>query len=218
MLTSLTLILLIPPFNSAWGEQKGKGPIKIALIFPFTGVGADHGRPAEDGIRMRLEEAKGKVAGRDIKFIVADENVMDPSVTLNKIKQLVQRDKIDILLGPLFGSSQQAVAPYLAENKVIDMALHNGSWLLKDSGNFFIWPSSDYCMAMPMGEYAFDVLGYRKLSIIAPDYIFGRTLLAGPADVFKKKGERSFRNNGYHWEQRICYPTRLPWTKMLTRF
>ena len=51
LLTSLTLILLIPPFNSAWGEQKGKGPIKIALIFPFTGVGADHGRPAPRGQR-----------------------------------------------------------------------------------------------------------------------------------------------------------------------
>jgi branched-chain amino acid transport system substrate-binding protein len=184
----LVLCFLASPAGPAFAAGGEKGSLKIALLFPFTGLGADHGKPAEEGVRMRLEEAGWQVAGKKLEFLSSDEDVMDPSVTLSRVKKLVESDKIDILIGPLFGSSQQAVAPYLTQNGVTVMGVHNGAWELGVAGNFFVWPSCDYSMALPLGDYAYKDLGYRKLSIIAPDYIFGHSLLGGPADLFKKLG------------------------------
>jgi branched-chain amino acid transport system substrate-binding protein len=184
----LVMILAMIPFLAACAQPADEGPIRIGLQAPFTGVGADYGPIAERSVRLAFDQVGWKVAGRPIVLTVGDEDALDPSVTLDWTKKLVEQTKVNILIGPIFGSNQQAIQPYLSEQKLVDISVHNGDWGLRESGNFFIWPGTDYGTALPAGTFAYEEMGYRTLSVMAPDYIYGHTLMAGPMDAFKEKG------------------------------
>jgi len=184
----LSMIVAPFPLLTACGQSAEQGPIRIGIQAPYTGVGSDHGPLVEAGVRLLLEQNNWEVAGRPIELVTGDEDGMDPSVTLDRTRQLVEQEQVDILIGPIFGSNQQGVAPYLAEQQVLDISVHYGSWDLVQSGNFILWPGTDYSSATPIGDFAYSEMGYRNLSIMAPDYIFGHTLMAGPMEGFTRLG------------------------------
>jgi len=187
-LVLLSMVVTLFPLLTACGGSAKQEPIRIGIQAPYTGVGSDHGPLVEAGVRLLLEQNKWKVAGRSIELVTGDEDAMDPSVTLDRTRQLVEQKQVDILIGPIFGSNQQAVAPYLTEQQLLDISVHYGSWDLVQSGNFILWPGTDYSSATPIGDFAYNQMGYRSLSIMAPDYIFGHTLMAGPMDEFSQLG------------------------------
>jgi branched-chain amino acid transport system substrate-binding protein len=165
-----------------------KGPIKLGFLFPFTKFAAEYGPDGKEAIELRLSQANYTVAGRQIQLITGDEDGLDPAPTLDRLKKLVEQDKVDFVIGPLYGSNQQAVGPYLAEQKIVDLAVHSCSLELKDTKVFVCWPGTDYSTAPPLGEYMYKETGYRNIVTVGPDYIYGHNLLDGATDVFKSLG------------------------------
>ena len=165
-----------------------KEPIKIGFIWPYTGFAAGYGPRGEEAIRMRLDEVNWEVAGRPIELITADEDVLDASLTLERVKKLVEQDKVDIIIGPLFGSSQEAIGPYAAGANTVNISIHACSYALGLTGSWFCLPGSSESIATPFGEYIYDDLGYRTITTIAPDYIFGHMLIEAVADGFEARG------------------------------
>jgi branched-chain amino acid transport system substrate-binding protein len=182
----MILSMMLLPVGCA--KPKETEPIRIGIQAPYTGVGADHGPLVEEGVRLLLEQNNWEVAGRPIELVIGDEDGMDPSVTLERTKKLVEQDNVDILIGPIFGSNQLAVQPYLTEQQVVDISVHYGSWDLRKSGNFFVWPGTNYSSTLPVADFAYDEMGYRKLTLMAPDYDFGHELMASVIDKFAEKG------------------------------
>tara|TARA_B100000315_G_C14566907_1_gene583408 strand:- start:185 stop:1378 length:1194 start_codon:yes stop_codon:yes gene_type:complete len=164
-----------------------KGPIKIGAILDFTGVGADLDPNALEGIKVALDEVNYQVAGRKIKLIVED-GASDPVKSLEKLKKLVERDGIRINLATLMEHVMLAMAPYAAEKKILMSCYFNGPGELTEYGNWILHPTTGYANTIPLGWYAYDVLGYRTMITVGSDYSGGYDFVGGAAEAFKQRG------------------------------
>ena len=92
-------------------------PIKIGVMFPYTGPISAQGRPERDAITQAFDEEKNMIAGRKIELLLEDSTGR-PDTGLTKIKALVERDKAHLLLSELVSSVGAAIAPYVNEQKI----------------------------------------------------------------------------------------------------
>lgn len=164
------------------------GELVIGLVAPTSGFAANYGPEAAQGIELALERAGSKAGGADVKLVKVDEDVLDSSQTLERIKKLVETDGADIVLGPIFGSNQQAVSAYLTQQNVPMFTMLGGDKELAGEGSAFIWPGADTLTARPLGTYAAEELGYDKIATLAPDYAYGQNTINGVAAAFEEAG------------------------------
>ena len=174
--------------SSSWSAEKG--PIKLGFIAPLSGGMAANGKDMLMGLQQYLEEVKYQVAGRKIELIVEDDEA-NPAVGLTKTRKLVERDGVHIMTGGLMASTAYALAPYI-DSKGIPMTYPIMSadditqrkvpkWIVRTG-----WSSSQ--PHQPFGEYAYNVLKYRKVSIVAYDFAFGWECAGGFHKTFEDAG------------------------------
>jgi len=165
----------------------GATAITVGLLAPQTGFAANYGPEAQQGIDLALAEL-GVDSSVSVKIITADEDVLDATVTLERVKKLVETDGAQVILGPVFGSTQQAVAPYLKQQGIPWFSFLGAGSALATDGSAFIWPGADELTAAPLGEYAATDLGYTKIATLAPDYAYGQDVISGAVDAFEAGG------------------------------
>jgi branched-chain amino acid transport system substrate-binding protein len=161
-------------------------PLKIGAILDMTGPAAMLGPLFKDGIVMALEENKNQVAGRPIELIVED-SATDPTTALEKARKLVERDKVNIIIGPLMGDAHFAIDPYVATKNVLITTLYCGDLSLTKSKRWLIYPTTLVGLTVPLGWYAYDT-GYRTMDMITSDYAGGHGFMKGVRMGFEQKG------------------------------
>ncbi len=160
--------------------------IKIGAVLNFTGAIAFIGPIFKRGIVQALEEAGNQVAGKKIELIVEDAG-SDVTKTLEKVKKLVESDGVKIIIGPLMGDAQLAIAPYLKKKKVLISTLYCGDFSLTKYPNWLIYPTTLVGLTAPVGWYAADQ-GWKKMVTIGSDYAGGRGFIKGIKLGFEQKG------------------------------
>ncbi|MBI1957702.1 MAG: ABC transporter substrate-binding protein, partial [Candidatus Rokubacteria bacterium] len=101
-------VLLLAPAAS-WAQ---KGPIKVGLLVPQTGPLAANGKDMINGLELFFEEQKYRLAGREIKLIIEDDEGK-PATGLTKARSLVEGQGVHLVTGPLSAAVGYAVAPYI---------------------------------------------------------------------------------------------------------
>jgi len=96
----------------------GGEPIKIGYDEGFTGFMAYDCELAEKGILTALEMLNHEFQGRPIQYLKED-NGSDPVVAVDKARKLVENDKINVMIGPIFSPSAKAVTDYLGKSSRI---------------------------------------------------------------------------------------------------
>ena len=94
-------------------------PFKLGLLTIKTGPLAQGGIQMEQGIVTFLKEKNYTFAGRKVEFISADCGGT-PAGTKTKAQELIERDKVDTIVGPLAAFELLAITDYIAaaENAV----------------------------------------------------------------------------------------------------
>lgn len=188
----LAAVAVLVTAGCATGEAGAtSGPsdeITIGVIAPFSGFSANYGPEAQAGVELALEEAGYSAGGATLDVVFVDEDVLDPSQTLERVKKAVEGDGADVLIGPVFGSSQQAVAPYLSQRKLPMFSFLGGQSSLAGERSGFIWPAPDDQTARPLGTYAGEDLGYDTIATLGPDYAYGHDTMNGAAEAFEATG------------------------------
>ena len=98
---------------ASWAQ--GKGPIKIGWISPLSGGMAANGKDMLTGMELYLDEIGYQVAGRKIEFISADTGG-NPAGARTKAQELIERDKVNVILGPLAAFELLAITHYVRDN------------------------------------------------------------------------------------------------------
>src|SRR5665213_2576129 len=75
-------------------------PVKIGLLTVKTGPLAAGGVQMEAGVVTLLKQRNYMMAGRKVEFISADTGG-NPAGAKTKAQELVERDQVDVILGPL---------------------------------------------------------------------------------------------------------------------
>lgn len=103
-----------PGGDGAAGESKD--PIKVGVIANLTGPFALLGANIQRNVELAADEinAAGGVDGRRVQVIVEDIQ-MDVAVTVDKARKLVERDDVDVVIGPVGSDANDAAVKVVAQ-------------------------------------------------------------------------------------------------------
>jgi branched-chain amino acid transport system substrate-binding protein len=187
-LVALVLVMLIP--SSA--PSQGRPPLKIGLLLPYTGVLSIQGQDTTRGLELHLAKIGGKAGGREIQ-VLREDTEAKPDVGLTKVKKLVERDRVDFLVGPVSSAVALAIRNYVHEQGVPLVVPVAFTRDLTAPGRgaspsiFRVIETSDQG-DYPMGAWLIKNTKYRKLVVMFSDFVAGRHASEAFVAGFKAAG------------------------------
>jgi branched-chain amino acid transport system substrate-binding protein len=164
-------------------------PFKIGLLTVKTGPLAQGGIQMEQGITTFLKGKSNTLSGRKIDFLSADTGG-NPAGAKTKAQELIERDKVNVILGPLAAFELLAITDYVRDNQTPLISLAAAEDVTQRKANpFVIRPSatSAQCCHV-MGDYAAKDLKYKRAATISEDFAFGYEQMSGFQRVFEDDG------------------------------
>lgn len=181
-------VQLASPFIiSARAEQ----PIKMGFDDPLTGTYAALGKNEQRGCEYAIEQMnkKGGILGRPVELLVEDSTSGDVGTAVQKARKLIDRDKVDFLLGNVNSAMALALGQVSNEAKVFHIV--TGGHTDAVTGKDCHWNVFRVCNTTQMEANAVAsslIKSGKKWYYITPDYAFGHTLQAGLEKACTKLG------------------------------
>jgi branched-chain amino acid transport system substrate-binding protein len=168
------------------GQAQAQEKLKVGIITTLSGPPAVLGQQLRNGFQLAVKNLDGKLGGREVELIVQDDE-LKPDVAVSKAKALVDRDKVDFVVGPIFSNILIAIMKPVTDTGTILISPNAGTsnFAGKDcNANFFVTSYQNDQNHEVMGKYAQDA-GMKKVFIMAPNYQAGKDSLAGFKRYFK---------------------------------
>ncbi|MEO6839961.1 MAG: ABC transporter substrate-binding protein [Bradyrhizobium sp.] len=169
-------ILLGLTASHAYAEEK----IKIGVIVTLSGPAAVLGQQARDGFALAVKDLGGKMGGRDVEVVAVDDE-LKPDAAVTKVRGLLERDKVDFVVGPIFSNILQAIHKPVVDSKTFLISPNAGpsSYAGKECSPFFYVTSyqNDQVHEI-LGKVAQD-RGYKRVYVMVPNYQAGKDSVAG---------------------------------------
>ncbi|MFC3132892.1 ABC transporter substrate-binding protein [Microbaculum marinum] len=178
--------LMTTAVTTAAFSQTSDDKLKVGLMFTLSGPAAVLGEHGRDGFQLAVEQLGGKLGGVETEIIVADDE-QKPDVAVNKAKELVERDGVDFVVGPIFSNILQAIMKPVTEGGAILISPNAGTSNFAGAEcnkNFFVTSYQNDQVHEVLGKYAQDK-GYKRMFLMAPNYQAGKDAIAGVKHSFK---------------------------------
>lgn len=178
-------------------------PIRVGLLAAKTGPLASGGIDMDLALTMFLKERDNVLAGRKVELTVADTAGV-PATARTKAQELIEKNNVNCIIGPLAAFEALAIADYLTEKEMPTLGVaaaenmtqrHPSPWFVR------LTSTSAQC-AYPLAEYSAKELKYKKIVTIADDFAYGHEMCAG--------FQRAFEDNGGKIIQKIFTPLATP--------
>lgn len=157
-------------------------PLRIGVLSPLTGTLAGPGQDAVEGIKLAFEELDYVIAGRPVQLFYED-TAASPTLTVQKTQRLVERERVQLILGPLSGSeaiAMKAFAPRIPEVTVVVAGAASEDVTMRGiEPNVFRTSYSGAQVMFDFGSFAYEELGFRNVAILGQDYAFPHTQIGG---------------------------------------
>ena len=164
-------------------------PMRIGFLTVKTGPLASGGIQMEQGLTLYLKERNNMLAGRPVELFTADTGGV-PANTRTKTQELVERNNVSVIIGPLAAFEALAIDDYTREKQIPVLSVaaaeditqrHPDPWFIRCTS------SSAQC-AQPMADYAAKELKYKRMATIGDDIAYGQEQNAGFQRVFEDEG------------------------------
>lgn len=177
-LASAVLLLAAP----AGAAEK----VKVGFIATFSGPIGLVGQHMFDGFMLGVDHAGGKLGGLATE-VVKEDDQLKPDVGLQVAKKLLERDRVDFVVGTIFSNVMMAIYKPIVDSKTFLIGSNAGPspiagaqcspWFFSSS-----WQNDGAHEAM--GKHVQDK-GYRRAYLLAPNYQAGKDSLAGFKRFYK---------------------------------
>ena len=166
-------------------------PVKIGLLTVNTGPLAQGGIQMEQGINLFLKHRGNKLAGRKAELVVGDTGG-NPAGTKTKAQELIERDHVDFIVGPLAAFELLAITDYVAQHRCPVLSLAAAEDMTQRRPNpYFVRASATSAQSMhPLADYTAKELKYKTVITITEDFAFGYEQMGGYQRVFEDEGGR----------------------------
>ncbi len=164
-------------------------PMKVGLLTVKTGPLAAGGIHFEEGITAFLKEKNFTLSRRKIDLIVADTGG-SPAGAKTKAQEVVERDKVDIVLGPFAAFELLATVDYLAQAKMPTLAFAGAEDVTQRKGNIYLTRTS-YTSAQclyPLADYVSKEMNLKRAACMGDDFAFGYEQVGGFQRVLEEQG------------------------------
>src|SRR5438874_3218726 len=165
------------------------GFIRLGLVTVKTGPRASGGIDMERALAQYLKERNSTMAGRKVELLVGDSGGV-PAQSRTKTQELVERDKIHVMIGPLDTASALATDDYIRQAQLLTLSVAAAEDMTQRKPNpwFTRGTSTSSQCAMPLADYCYKTLKMRRMAVLADDIAYGHEMCAGFMRVFEEAG------------------------------
>jgi branched-chain amino acid transport system substrate-binding protein len=163
--------------------------IKVGLLTVKTGPLAQGGIQMEQGVLAFLKDNNAMMGGRKVEFVSADTGG-NPAGAKTKAQELVERDKVDVVLGPLATFELYAISDYIRDQKMPTFSVAAADDLTQRHPNpYLLRAGSSASQAMHViGHYAATELKLKRVVTICEDLSYGYEEMGGFQAAFAASG------------------------------
>ncbi len=178
-----------------WANAAGP-PIKVGIATDLTGPIGYAGNADANVAKMVVKEINdsGGLLGRPLELFIED-TASNESVAVGNVRKLIQRDKVDLVLGGITSSMRNAIKDVIvARGKTLYIypQLYEGKectpylfctgptpaqqcdefipWLIKNGGKRFALPSANYVWPHTLNVYARKVIEANGGEVVFEEY------------------------------------------------
>lgn len=176
---ALATLLLAVPAGAA-------DRVKVGFIATFSGPAGSIGQHMWDGFTLGVEHAGGRLGGLATE-VVKEDDQLKPDVGLQVTQKLLEKDKVDVVVGTIFSNVMMAIYKPIVGSKTFLIGSNAGPSPIAGaqcSPYFFSTSWQNDGAHEAMGKHVQDK-GFKKLYIMAPNYQAGKDALAGFKRYFK---------------------------------
>jgi branched-chain amino acid transport system substrate-binding protein len=174
-------------------------PIKIGMVAPLTGPGAESGRFQTQGAKLAVDEINkaGGVLGRPLELVIEDDQTTNPGTVL-AFSKLAGNPEFAVFIGPIRSTQIHAMAPD-AQKLGKPVLIGGTDPVLTHMGNpwFFRFRPHDVYSARVIADYGAKVLGKRKWAIVHSTDAFGTSGMKNLVESLKGMGIEPVLVQGY---------------------
>ena len=163
--------------------------LRVGLMLPYTGTFASLGTAITNGFKLAVAESGGKLGGRDIEYFTVDDE-SEPAKATDNANKLIQRDKVDVLVGTVHSGVVMAMVKVARDNNtllLIPNAGANAATGGQCAPNIFRTSFSNWQPAHPMGKVMADK-GHKKVVTLTWKYGAGEESVESFKEAFTKTG------------------------------
>ncbi|MGH9809415.1 MAG: ABC transporter substrate-binding protein, partial [Terriglobia bacterium] len=112
--------------------------LKIGVIVTLSGPAAVLGQQARDGFALAVKDLGGKMGNREVEVVAVDDE-LKPDAAVTKVRGLLERDKVDFVVGPIFSNILQAIHKPVVDSRTFLISPNAGpsSYAGKECSPFF---------------------------------------------------------------------------------
>lgn len=150
-------------------------PVKIGILQPFSGGLEALGEQGFQGGKLAIDEINeaGGLLGQKVEFVRSDTRT-DPKTAVERAQELIRREGVDAILGPLTSAERDAVRPTIERAKVplLYATDYEGGVCSRYITCFSALPGA---WVDPLIAYSSKNVG-KKLYLIGSDYIWPKRM------------------------------------------
>ena len=164
-------------------------PARVGLMTVKTGPLASGGIDMERALAQFLRERNNTLGGRKVELSVADSAGV-PAQARAKLQELVERNKIQVMIGPLAAGEALAADDYIRSQQLPTLSVAAAEDLTQRTPNpwFVRATSTSSQSADALADYCAKTLKYKRMAVIADDIAYGHEMCAGFQRVFEDAG------------------------------
>jgi branched-chain amino acid transport system substrate-binding protein len=188
-------ILSVAALGMATTVVHAQEKIRIGFMLPYSGTFAALGVAIENGFKLYVAENGGKLANREVEYFKLDDE-SDPSKAIQNANRLVQRDKVDVLIGSVHSGVALALTKVAKDNDVTLIVPNAGVGAVTGAlcaPNIFRSSYSAWQTAYSMGKVAAQK-GKKTAMTITWKYSAGEEQVAAFRQGFEESGGKVLRD------------------------
>ncbi|MBI5568796.1 MAG: ABC transporter substrate-binding protein [Desulfomonile tiedjei] len=164
-------------------------PIKIGIVDSYSGPPSTYTNDVRDGFKLAVDKinAKGGVLGRQITFITRDDK-FKVDLGLSAAKELIMREKVDLLVGTINSAVALAVSDLAKKEKIPFLVTYSKSANITGAkGHPYVFSMNENTEMVGKGAAAaLAKLPYVNYWIAGDDYEYGHAIAEGVWSNLKK--------------------------------
>ena len=157
--------------------------VKIGVVLPYTGVGAEFGQQVDRGIQMFMKLNPGAFGSTKVEIVKRDSKNPSGAEAKTAVQELIAQEKVDILTGFIYSPDAIASAPLVTEAKKPMVIMNAGTaWITNLSPMIARVSFSMWHAGHAMGEAAARIVKAKTAVVGYSDFPPGKDSL----DAFRR--------------------------------
>jgi branched-chain amino acid transport system substrate-binding protein len=156
--------------------------IKVGFVDTYSGPPSVYTFDVIDGFKMAMDKInkKGGVLGKTVEYTTRDEK-FKPDIGLSMAKELVMREKVDIIAGTINSSATLAISDFAKKEKIpFICTFAKSEKITGEQGHRYVFSVSENTrMIGKATAFALAKKGYTKFWVAGEDYEYGHAVGEG---------------------------------------